>query len=48
MLAFKFIGEKWIENKFATQLAEAEHKNNAELQELKKEIDFYSSLTSAD
>ena len=37
--AFRFFSEKWIENKFATQLADHTHLQNLEIQRLRVEIE---------
>jgi hypothetical protein len=36
---FRFLGQKWLENKFAAQLEKEKHKHAKELQELKKKLD---------
>lgn len=36
---FRFLGEKWIESKFAVQLEAERHEHAKELQELKKNLD---------
>lgn len=36
---FRYLGQKWLENKFASQLEEEKHKHAKELQELKKKLD---------
>lgn len=36
---FRYLGQKWIENKFAAQLENERHEHAKELQELKKKLD---------
>jgi hypothetical protein len=36
---FRFLGQKWLENKFAAQLDEQKHEHAKELQELKRKLD---------
>ena len=36
---FRYLGQKWIENKFAAQLEAERHEHAKELQELKKKLD---------
>jgi len=38
-VVFRFLGEKWIESKFAAQLESERHKHAKELQELKNKLD---------
>jgi hypothetical protein len=38
-LTFKFLGEKWIDSKFAAQLKATDHANDIKLKELQREID---------
>jgi hypothetical protein len=42
---FRFLGEKWIESKFAAQLEGEKHDHAVELQELKKKVDAELSRT---
>ena len=36
---FRYLGQKWLENKFAAQLEKEKHEHAKELQELKKKLD---------
>lgn len=42
---FRFLGERWIESKFAAQLEAERHEHAKELQELKKKLDSELSRT---